>query len=527
MGGRLNQRAVSSDAADAGADARLGRACPGTRPPCRPMPPTGAAHGRSRWRRTIPGPRFGRGALVRRRGPLQPRRLRVLGGRRGRWRPRDLRLPRVRVRPADRGGRPAAGDAIPIATFRGAGRRRRTGGGAVIDLDGVTVETLERDPYPDLRRPCERGAGRLHAVPRRLDGHSLGRRRGRVRRSGRIPGARRALPDGPRPRRRLDDDHRRRAGQATSPAVRSHPAPAHGRGAHAGGRRAAVPRAARCDRACRRGRAADRLLRARLGAVARARDGHRRPRRRADPRRLVRRPRRRASPTTRTIRARRRPATRCRARHRSGRACRASRTVWRHRPTTSISRSRRRRRTVRSTSGSRSRCRRSSSSCWAASRNRPTAGRRSPHCLLRHPDQLAAVRGDAVPRPGRRRGRAALDGARSGICCAAWRPARPWPAWRSRPTLGRSSSCRRRTATASVWGPTADRFDITRPRQAHLSFATGPHYCIGHHFAKAQLRIAISMLFDRFPRLRLDPDHETVYRGHEYRSPKALRVLVD
>jgi cytochrome P450 len=78
-----------------------------------------------------------------------------------------------------------------------------------------------------------------------------------------------------------------------------------------------------------------------------------------------------------------------------------------------------------------------------------------------------------------------------------------------------------------VWGPTADRFDVFRPRQAHLSFATGPHYCIGHHFARVQLRIAIGALVARFPRIRLDPDHEVVFRGHEYRSPKTVRVLVD
>lgn len=78
-----------------------------------------------------------------------------------------------------------------------------------------------------------------------------------------------------------------------------------------------------------------------------------------------------------------------------------------------------------------------------------------------------------------------------------------------------------------VWGPTADAFDITRPHRVHLSFATGPHYCIGHHFARIQLQVAVRMLLERFPRLRLDPDHEVIYRGHEYRSPTAVRVLVD
>lgn len=78
-----------------------------------------------------------------------------------------------------------------------------------------------------------------------------------------------------------------------------------------------------------------------------------------------------------------------------------------------------------------------------------------------------------------------------------------------------------------VWGPTAYEFNIHRPKRANLSFAIGPHYCIGHFFARAQLAVAVQMLIERYPRLRLDPEHEPVYRGHEYRSPKTLRVLVD
>lgn len=78
----------------------------------------------------------------------------------------------------------------------------------------------------------------------------------------------------------------------------------------------------------------------------------------------------------------------------------------------------------------------------------------------------------------------------------------------------------------AVWGPTADAFDVHRPKRTHMSFATGPHYCIGHHFARAQLRVAIGKLFARFPGMRLDPDHTTVLRGHEYRSPTAVRVVL-
>lgn len=76
-----------------------------------------------------------------------------------------------------------------------------------------------------------------------------------------------------------------------------------------------------------------------------------------------------------------------------------------------------------------------------------------------------------------------------------------------------------------IWGATADEFDIHRPKRTHMSFAVGPHYCIGHHFARVQLRVAITKLVQRFPGLRLDHNHETVFRGHEYRSPGAVRVV--
>lgn len=75
-----------------------------------------------------------------------------------------------------------------------------------------------------------------------------------------------------------------------------------------------------------------------------------------------------------------------------------------------------------------------------------------------------------------------------------------------------------------AWGPSADEFDINRPPKNHLSFAKGPHYCMGHHFARVQLRIATEMLFRRHPGLRLVDPSPSVFWGHEYRSPRSLVV---
>jgi cytochrome P450 PksS len=51
-----------------------------------------------------------------------------------------------------------------------------------------------------------------------------------------------------------------------------------------------------------------------------------------------------------------------------------------------------------------------------------------------------------------------------------------------------------------------DRFDIHRPSRPHLTFATGPHACLGMGLARLELEIALLTLFQRFPHLRLDPE---------------------
>jgi cytochrome P450 len=147
--------------------------------------------------------------------------------------------------------------------------------------------------------------------------------------------------------------------------------------------------------------------------------------------------------------------------------------------------------------------------------------------LLRHPAQLAAVRADPSLVPAAveegLRWTAPIGNLLRGVAPGTTLGGVMFPD-DARVILVVASANR----DADVWGPTADDFDVHRPKRANLSFAVGPHYCIGHYFARAQLSVAVRMLFDRFPRLRLDPDGpEPTYRGHEYRSPKSLRVLVD
>lgn len=51
----------------------------------------------------------------------------------------------------------------------------------------------------------------------------------------------------------------------------------------------------------------------------------------------------------------------------------------------------------------------------------------------------------------------------------------------------------------------ADKFDITRNQNRHLTFGQGIHLCLGAKLAREEGRIAVERLFQRFPKLALDP----------------------
>jgi pentalenic acid synthase len=48
-----------------------------------------------------------------------------------------------------------------------------------------------------------------------------------------------------------------------------------------------------------------------------------------------------------------------------------------------------------------------------------------------------------------------------------------------------------------------DVFDFSQPGRRQLAFGHGPHQCLGNNVARIELRVALSVLFDRIPTLRL------------------------
>jgi cytochrome P450 len=146
--------------------------------------------------------------------------------------------------------------------------------------------------------------------------------------------------------------------------------------------------------------------------------------------------------------------------------------------------------------------------------------------LLANPDQLSAVRAD------RTRARAAIEET------LRWEP----------PIMGIGRTPTRPVTLGGVTIPAGsavhialgaanhdprtwdrpDEFDIHRQGPAHLSFAAGPHTCIGLNLARVEMRAMLDAVVDVLPNVRLDEQAPPpAITGIAYRSPSALPVVWD
>ncbi|MFJ1967366.1 cytochrome P450 [Streptomyces sp. NPDC087903] len=146
--------------------------------------------------------------------------------------------------------------------------------------------------------------------------------------------------------------------------------------------------------------------------------------------------------------------------------------------------------------------------------------------LLRHPDQLALVRGDFGLLDGAIEESLRLEPGAAVVDRYATRDI----------VLGPATIRRGDLVTVSLTGANRDpavfsepdRFDVRRENaRLQLAFAHGPHYCLAAHLARLETRIALKGLLERLPRLRLDANHPTTPQGLVFRKPPTLHVLWD
>jgi cytochrome P450 len=63
---------------------------------------------------------------------------------------------------------------------------------------------------------------------------------------------------------------------------------------------------------------------------------------------------------------------------------------------------------------------------------------------------------------------------------------------------------------------------LTRKPRQHLSFAYGPHSCVGMHLARLELRTALGVVLSTLPTFRLNPNAQLKYSGHLVMQPDHL-----
>ncbi|MFF4104506.1 cytochrome P450 [Streptomyces sp. NPDC001903] len=131
--------------------------------------------------------------------------------------------------------------------------------------------------------------------------------------------------------------------------------------------------------------------------------------------------------------------------------------------------------------------------------------------LLRHPDQLAALRADARLLDGAVEEMLRHDGP---VTAAAFRHAAE-PVEIDGVRIPAGDSVMLSLASASRdprYFPDPDRFDIRRPARGHLAFGHGIHHCLGAPLARVEGRIALRALLRRLPDLEVAVDPDTLVR---------------
>ncbi|MFD5282699.1 cytochrome P450 [Streptomyces rubrogriseus] len=121
--------------------------------------------------------------------------------------------------------------------------------------------------------------------------------------------------------------------------------------------------------------------------------------------------------------------------------------------------------------------------------------------LARHPEQWQALRAD----------RSLLDGAVEEML--RWAPPNPYNRRTATRDVQVGDTLIRAGEKVTLWWPSAnrderafphaDRFDIRRTLNPHMTFGHGNHYCLGSEVARLQVRLLLETLLDRVAEIRV------------------------
>lgn len=72
--------------------------------------------------------------------------------------------------------------------------------------------------------------------------------------------------------------------------------------------------------------------------------------------------------------------------------------------------------------------------------------------------------------------------------------------------------------------PDPKTYDLLRENRNHMAFGSGPHFCLGAHLARLELRVMYETLLRKLPEFRLDPATPPAFHGSIIAGPTSIHL---